>query len=298
MNIKLIANPASCRGKFSRYRDAIMGKLSAAGEVSVSETRKSGDFPHLASLLRERKYDTVVIAGGDGTVNDVANAVFTGGFSVPVGIIPVGAGNLFSDCAEIPHDPLAACDVILRGRTRKIDAGRIMSGSEERYFILMLGMGFDARGAELMDERKKWRKVIGSFATHILVGMEEMFTYEPPLLSVKSDGCSYEGYHLIISNGKLHAGGVRIAPSAEMDDGFLDASLFEEKAKMKTVRYLMDIITGVHPKGRGVKAFRSEKIKVSSDVDKIVVQTDGEAFRATLPFEVQVMPGLLSLIVP
>ena len=103
-----------------------------------------------------KKYDIVIAAGGDGTINEVVNGL--AGSKIKMGIIPLGTANAFAAEFDIPFDVVKACGVIIKGKTKTIDLGI----AKKRYFALCAGVGFDANTIKGVKLREK--KLFGSFA--------------------------------------------------------------------------------------------------------------------------------------
>ena len=98
---------------------------------------------HAAELARTaaetKKYYVVCAAGGDGTINEVTNGmVYTG---VPMGILPWGSGNVFSQEMQISSEIDKACDLVLNGNPQEVDTGQV----GDRYYLWMLGIGIEAK---------------------------------------------------------------------------------------------------------------------------------------------------------
>jgi diacylglycerol kinase (ATP) len=136
--ILVIANPGA-----ARFSDAgvefIKRFFEAHGtRVSFYRTKAPGDATDRARASRG-DYDAVIAMGGDGTINEVANGL--AGSTTPMGIVPVGTGNALAQGLKIPRNSIvSAAEIILNHRIQRVDLGMI----NERYFILVSGIGFDA----------------------------------------------------------------------------------------------------------------------------------------------------------
>jgi len=123
---RIIYNPTSGRELFKRHLPEVLEKLEKAGyETSCHATTGAGDATNAARIAVERKYDLVIAAGGDGTINEVVNGLAEQEYRPTLGIIPVGTTNDFARAIGVPRNIDGACDVIVEGNSVPIDIGRI-----------------------------------------------------------------------------------------------------------------------------------------------------------------------------
>lgn len=297
MRIILVINRAACKGSDNRLIKDITNMLSYNNELTTYGINETFDYSNLVQRVNFEKYDTVVIAGGDGTLNVVINVMCSSGVSLPVGIIPLGVGNIYALSMGIPLDPAKACRVILENQRKKVDLGKISNEFNSRYFLCWVGIGFDAQVAKILNKKKKWINKIESFMAHIIVGIYKIITYSGPKYSVLADGRFYEGYSLIVSNVDYYAGGVKVTRNAKINDGYLCLFLLKKKTKKGMTSYIYNIIKGGNDRNRNVTSMKCRKIEVKSP-DENLVQTDGEAFEFLFPVIVEIQPKALELISP
>src|SRR5690606_6144939 len=123
---RIIYNPTSGRELFKRHLPEVLEKLERAGyETSCHATTGQGDATRAAKIAVERKYDIVIAAGGDGTLNEVVNGMAEQPYRPKLGLIPVGTTNDFARALHIPRDVLGATDIIVQGQTVPVDIGRM-----------------------------------------------------------------------------------------------------------------------------------------------------------------------------
>lgn len=135
---RIIYNPTSGREMFRRHLADVLEKMEKAGyETSCHATTGEGDAIEAAKKAVERKYDIVVAAGGDGTINEVVNGLAEQDYRPKLGIIPTGTTNDFARALHIPRDVDKATDIIVNGDTIPIDIGRM----NDVYFINIAGGG-------------------------------------------------------------------------------------------------------------------------------------------------------------
>ena len=181
------------------------------GEVVVADGPGRGRAA--ARKLLEQAVETVVVWGGDGTVNEVASQLV--GSGVPLGIVPAGSGNGLARELGLHMDPARALRVALQGPVRWIDAGELGG----RLFFNVAGVGFDARLAAAFNARTR-RGAAGYAAAAI----GEAARYEPLRYTVTADGAASSGPALLVAvaNTRQYGNGAIIAPRARPDDGRLE----------------------------------------------------------------------------
>ncbi len=139
MSLFVVFNPRSGKGRGARLVAPVMEALAPTGPVEHALTTRAGEEEILAAEAAARGVDAVVAVGGDGTWSNVANGILKAGRSARLGLIPGGTGCDLAKSLGIPRDPCGAARVVVEGRTRRIDAGRI----EGRYFLNIAGFGYD-----------------------------------------------------------------------------------------------------------------------------------------------------------
>ena len=141
MKTALVVNPVAGQGRSKKILSKVKPRLEAAGfELEVRLTEQEGQAAQLANQAKKEGTHAVIAIGGDETVSEIINGI--AGSKVLFGLIPSGTADVFAHEIGIPtHRPLAACDIIIQGKTKKIDLGKTASS----YFVLMAGIGFDAQ---------------------------------------------------------------------------------------------------------------------------------------------------------
>lgn len=182
----------------------------------------SGDYSFLHDIIREQQVTDIVIAGGDGTVSQVAGSLLNE--DVNFGIIPCGSGNGLAYAAKIPKRPEKALDIIFRGRSSPID-GFMING---QFACMLCGLGFDAKVAH--EFAKQSKRGLTTYAT--LVG-KNFFSADPYEFTVESNGLSFstEAFFISIANSNQFGNNFTIAPKALLADGLLDVVIAKKSVK-------------------------------------------------------------------
>jgi YegS/Rv2252/BmrU family lipid kinase len=279
--------------KFRRHLDQI-GRESA-----LKLTARAGDARRLSAEAILEGFDTIVAAGGDGTVNEVLNGIadVPNGFTrTRLGILPLGTVNVFARELAIPLRLVAAWDCVRAGNEVKVDLPRIgfqQDGTDSvRYFAQLAGAGLDARAIELLDYRLK--KSIGPLA-YVVAGFKAM-TEAPAQIEVVSPKGVAVGALVLVGNGRLYGGDFRLFPRADLRDGLLDVCVFPKVNLAALARTGPALLLGGAVPESGIQRLQVERFTLSSGAP-VPFEVDGE-WCGRLPAEFSVQPQLLRVVVP
>ncbi|MEO6907235.1 MAG: diacylglycerol kinase family protein, partial [Abditibacteriaceae bacterium] len=255
----------------------------------------------------------IVAVGGDGTVNAVVNGMMEASSQkedsrvledgVSLGILPMGTGNVFAYNMGIPSYWRDACRVIEGNQRRRIDLGRAVllshkgeRSGRERFFLLMAGIGFDAKVMEDTSLRLKY--VLRDFA-YVLSSLQNAVTYRGTHITLKLDGktvYSDQAWMVMIGNAASYAWDIRFTAKARLDDGVLDVCLMPYANKLMSVQQVMQLLMGQHIERGGAKYWQMHRLQVHSE-PPVPVQLDGDEW-STTPLELEVHPGALDVLAP
>ncbi|RLQ93766.1 diacylglycerol kinase [Falsibacillus albus] len=289
---RIIYNPTSGREIFKKSLAEVLMKLEVAGyETSCHATTCEGDASNAARIAVERKYDLVIAAGGDGTINEVVNGLAEQDFRPKLGIIPVGTTNDFARALHIPRDIMAATDIIVKGDTIPVDIGRM----NDRYFINIAGGG---RLTELTYEvPSKLKTMLGQLA-YYLKGMEMLPSIRATEVSIEYDGKIFEGEVMLFLVGLTNSVGgfEKLAPDASINDGLFSLLVLKKTNLAEFIRIASMALRGDHVKDPNVIYTQANHIKVRSK-EKMQLNIDGE-FGGVLPAEFENLYRHLEVFVP
>ena len=299
MKLTVIFNPISGKKRHKEYLKVALQCLNVHGiHPEVRETSKRGDALKFAREAAEMGSDIVVAAGGDGTVNEVANGLV--GSPVKLAIIPVGTANVFALETGIPSDPVAATDIILQGISKSITLGHITyrdttaNDSRESYFLMMAGIGFDAQVLKEIKRENinRWGK-----GAYFVTALNLLFQYKSPPLTITIDKREQvKGYSALVSNGKYYGGKFTIAPKASISDSLLDLCIIKRKGSLGVIKTALEVFLGKHTTGDDIDYCKVKTIEIDSPV-QVYVQADGD-FLGTVPIGLSAREKALSVIVP
>ncbi len=288
----LILNPTAGRSRADGWDHRLQRAFHKSGiPCELRLTEKAGDGTTLARQAAHSNYDLVIAAGGDGTVNEVANGLI--GTETALGIVPIGTVNVLARELGISLRPGFAVRTIARGVRKRIDVGC----ANGRHFTLMAGFGFDAEVVtNVLQPIKDW---IGSSA-YILKGLEKLATCRATdvVLEMAEETYATKAFMVIVANASTYAYDLKIAPLAMPDDGVLDICVFERPItdRIGFMRQVADVFINRHLYHKAVRYFRTTRVIVRSEPE-ICAQLDGDPF-GTTPVEISIIPECLPVIVP
>lgn len=284
--LTLIYNPmaGSC-GERRAMRIAATLETYGVAVVPVG-TDAPGAACHLARQAADRGHKRIVIAGGDGTINEVVNGI--AGRDIELAIIPVGTVNVLAKALSIPLNVGDACRLAAHGESISIDLGR----AGTRYFTLMAGVGFDALTIKNLDPVLK-RALKG--AAFPISGIKTLITEELPLINVKWDGGETEGYFVVAANSRYYGGRFGPTPLAHMQDGLLDFCVLKEKSFTEMLRFWISTIRKEQLEEPLAEYFRAAAAEITCPSGSpVLIQTDGEIV-GELPVDISLIPGGLKV---
>lgn len=271
MNITLIARAGEDADCLELLRNTVAEWRRAGHDVRARATFEAGDAKRFASGAR-RWADLLVVAGGDGTLNEVANGLAARGSMRPrMAIVPMGTANDLAAGLGLPEDPEACLDVALHGRVQRVDVAMV-----NRHAFLNVSVG--GMGATATrDATSTEKRFLGPIA-YLLRGARAVAEATPVSGRFRLDGKeAFRGDFLFfaIGNGRRTGGGTEIAPDAETDDGRLDVVILTAVPKVELMRLLPEIRAGEHLADPAVfyRQARTVDIRLA---ESLAVNVDGE----------------------
>lgn len=230
---------------------------------SIYPSVASGDYSFLRQIINEEKITDIVIAGGDGTVSQVAGSLLNE--NVNFGIIPCGSGNGLALTAKISKDPVKALNVIFSGRPSPVDGFLV----NDRFACMLVGLGFDAKVAHEFAEQPK-RGLI----TYAQLTLKNFFSINPYQfeINLETTSLNMDAFFISIANSNQFGNNFTIAPKASLTDGLLDVVIVTGQNKvsfiLKTLKQLAGWnqlqATSVIKNEKGVIYFQTDKLSITN----------------------------------
>ena len=291
----IIVNPVSGGGRALRAESRVASYFAAQGRsVQFVHSRSSDDIREQAAKGAAEGYRYVVALGGDGAFHHLVAGLR--GTDAVAGFFPAGNGNDIARDLRIPLDAVSAAGAFFHSKPRAVDLVRVQfTDGRTEYFVGAGGMGLDAEAANLANTRfKSWPGV-----TRYLAGALWTFFHEPAFeLVAEMDGTRWAGRALFaaVANATSYGSGVRIAPDAKMDDGWLDVVLVGDVAWTRLVEAIPIVLTTGDLRFDEVKRFRCRRVVLRAD-RAVMVHGDGELLGKS-PAEFEVEPGAIRVMAP
>ena len=300
---KIIVNPTAGRGTAAEAvpdLDRFLSENNMDSDLSLTE--RPGHAVELAEQAALDGFEVVVVAGGDGTANEVLNGLMlakqAGADGVALGMIAIGRGNDFAFGVNVPQGLEEGCRVLLEDFRSSMDVGLVKGGlyPEGRYFGNGVGIGFDA---VVGFEALKMKRLQG-FLSYIVAAVKTIFLYyKAPLVRIEFDGKTEEKYALMVSimNGRRMGGGFMMAPESGIDDGLLDLCIAEQVSKARIFALIPRFMAGTQASQPSIQTGRTGSIVVTALEGSLPAHADGETLCTEgEQLNVEILPRQIEII--
>lgn len=303
----VIVNPKSQGGKLGTRWSELAETLGRAFPFEHVMTQGPGDATRLAREALRGGAERVVAIGGDGTINEVVNGFFENGAAIApeasFALIPFGTGGDFRRTMRIPEDAAEAAAVIKANHRRKIDVGKLelttRSGAKAlRMFANIASFGVSGVVDRLVNESgKKFGRLSFAIAT-----ARATWSYKNQRVQMVFDGADRVEATIntvAVANGKYFGGKMKVAPNAEVDDGWFDVIAMGDFTFADLLASGRRLYQGTHLSMAKVTARRARVVEAEPVDPKAIVEldVDGEC-PGVLPARFEVVPSALWMVVP
>jgi YegS/Rv2252/BmrU family lipid kinase len=286
--VRLIVNPSAGAGRAARVLPAVEAALRSHGVPFRVDRTES--IEHARALARAvcDSGEVAAAMGGDGLTGAVAGELQ--GSDAVMAVLPGGRGNDLARKLGISADPVAAVDVLMAGRERRIDVAE----AGGRTYVGILSAGFDSDVNQIANAT---RLPLGTLV-YLYGALRALWSWQPARWEVVVDGAehTFTGYAVAVSNSGVFGGGMWLVPDAELDDGLLDVVLTSHRPKAAYLRGLGRVFKGTHVDEPGFQILRGREVAFHAD-RAFTAYADGDPI-AELPVTVRVAPGALRVIAP
>ena len=261
---------------------------SLAGDCPVRVTSHPGEAEELAQRAIDEGFTRIVAAGGDGTVNQVANGLADR--KAALGVLPMGSVNVFAMELGLPLHNLRRCwDIIEETNIRQIDLP-IANG---RYFVQLAGVGLDAQVVK--ETSLAFKRSFGPLS--YLISAAQIAARQPPKLFIESEETSVEeGSFVLVGNGRLYGGPFPFFKHAIIDDGLFDVVVFKRLGYLEIVKYLQDVVFSSDIKVPEIEYFQTRRLRITSE-QNVPLELDGE-LAGNCPVDFRIRGKALRVLAP
>jgi len=300
----VIVNPFSRDGATGRRFAAVERRLRAVlGPLEIEWTKAPRDAERLAREAVRAGVERLIVAGGDGTLSEVATGLLAAGLGAyaRIGILPFGTGGDFVKTLGIPGDLERAIACIAEGKVRRVDASRVTLRDDAGHDRTVYGLNITSIGisALVVTLAERSPRFVGGSGAFLVGALRAILRHRSLPVTLKVDGeVVHEGPLILATaaNGRYFGGGMLVAPQAHCDDGRLDVVALSGISKSQLLVKLFQLYRGTHLKDGLVRTFRGRVIEALGPPG-VCLEVDGEPL-GTLPARIEILEGALSLLAP
>ena len=290
--VQVIFNPTAGGAKRQKYHAVLDRLLQAGVQVVERPTGQRGDAEAFAAELERGACDRLVVAGGDGTINEAINGLGqnrVGGATTPLALLPLGTANVLAREIGLSTRTSEVSAAILQGAVRPVALGE----ANGRRFTLMAGVGFDAHVVAQVSSPLKRRLGKGAY---VYQTVRQIGRFDFPNYSVRIDGVEETVASAVVANARHYGGAFVMAPAARLESGVLEVCLFDTPGRLAALKYAAALVLGLLPRLSDFRIVSGRQIRIQGPIED-PIQGDGDVI-AALPAEVRVLPDALNLVFP
>lgn len=252
-----------------RYRAHMTAKRKDAGKIAEE-------------LTSDGREHTLVVLGGDGTLNEVVNGI-RDPEKITLGYIPIGSSNDFARGLRLPKDPMDALEAVLHpGKVIRMDVGVISDGTRSRRFLVSAGIGFDAAVCHEVCV-SRWKVILNRLGlgklSYAVVALDRLAKDRPAHLALTMEDGSRREFpgtcFAAFMNLPYEGGGFKFCPGASPEDGLLDVIVAHGLSVPKILCLLPLAFGGKHTGSKGITILKCRSVRVEADTP-LPLHTDGE----------------------
>ena len=295
--ILYLVNPISGTQSKRSLRHLLESRTADAGfEFAIYPSVESGDYSFLHPIIREEKFTDVVVAGGDGTINQAVSSLRK--LKVAFGIIPCGSGNGLAFSIKIPKSTGKALDIVFAGNRRWTDAFLV----NESFACMLCGLGLDAQVA--YDFARDPKRGLTTYLKKTLSNFLSAKTY-PFVLTTHGKQIRTDAFFISIANSNQFGNHFTIAPKASVHDGMLDVVVMTRQNKLSVLVQALMQVAGYHElqqvevinENDNVLYFQTSEISIKNS-RSAPMHIDGDPVETMKEFNIRVLKNCFQLICP
>jgi diacylglycerol kinase (ATP) len=277
---------ANIHSVLSRYTSRVMGDIRPAEGPEQTQ--------QLARDAIDQGFHRLVVAGGDGTINAVVNAIAPRFQEIELALLPFGTGNDLARSLDIPLDDMdEAVRLAFRGEAVPIDLGHV-EGGRETYFINAASGGVGGTVASDIASAEKIRWGAFAYWRTAITKLAQLSEYQVQV-QIDEELVELSLYGLVVANGRFVGGGFEIAPRAKLNDGLLDVTTIPVLPPTELLTAGLNFGLQRFEQAPAIKFYRARRVTISSQ-PAIPFSVDGEPMR-TYNAAFEVIPNALRVVV-
>jgi len=265
----LIVNPAAGSGRTLKVCGQVEAALKKRGlPFRITRTERPGHATEIARGIAAGESEArLVVLGGDGTFNEVANGL--SGTDAILYFVSCGTGNDFVKALNLPRDPLEALGAQLDSAARRVDAGCVNG----RLFLNVSGTGFDI---EVLRQTQRFRARFKGLVAYLLGLLAALGRFRPVEARITAGGRTFQARMTIfeVANGRYFGGGMLVAPQADPADGLFDVVYVDAVDRLHILKLLPSFVSGRFIKLPITHTLRADEVVLESP--GMTINLDGE----------------------
>jgi len=302
----IIINPKSGKKRFRQQMKYLFETLKREEiHFEYKVTKFAGHAVKIAKLFAEKGVQNFLVLGGDGTISEVINGIFSADIeqtsSLKIALIPRGTGNDWGRFWGLTSDYNHSVDVFLTGKTQRIDIGKVeyvLEGEHQtRFFINSVGLGLDATVVNITCQLKKYLGSHSFLYTLALLGA--VFNYRSHKATIRSVDRNIDEkmFTMDVANGCFSGGGLKQTPFALPYDGLLDVMVAKKPIVFDIISGLRMLFNGKLLDHPVIESFQTKSLTVQCH-KKALIEADGIIVNGASPYVISIIPKAIQMIVP
>lgn len=304
--VLVIVNPTSGKRNGIKTWSSIKPILVSKGmDFHCILTTKPKDAIIFTKKNIEKGYRKILVIGGDGTLNEVANGIMLqkacNSIDISLALIPNGTGNDFARNFKLSNKWEVIIDLLQNDQKQIIDLGLVHYKEEgvkrKTYFINMLGFGFDVAVTKMVNEMAK--KGFKSLLSYLYCMIKTVISYKKQNITILLEGNEYpfpRTFSICVANGKYHGGGVLQAPNADPSDGKFHITTLHDLKNTEAIFHLPKFYSGKFINKHFASELIGKEVKLLSK-NAVEVELDGELLEGNVQ-NIEIIPQALNFIRP
>lgn len=279
-----VINPKAGRGNALHSVKKIFDHIKDFLPYDVFITTPTHYATDIRKLIHRGKFTHVIAVGGDGTANEVLNAVV--GTNAIMGIFPFGSGNDFARHMNLPHSTQNIIEMLINNKTEKIDCGK----AGDMYFLNYISFGLDS---EINRKAEFYKSSLPAKTSYIIAVFHALIRHRSKLVSLNGEP---KKIHLVaVHNGSFYGGGIPMNPNADCKDGELNLIYVDKMWKIKILFIFPTIFMGLHHKFKVVHMSKIKNLNIDTK-DSVLIALDGENLDLPFPMNIEVQPQAINFL--